>query len=91
MSPHEWEKFLLNLTNVQGLKCQLGEHTFAFIYCICALNQTKAQEISNKTVEIDYLLGDLNLNAANPTHRRAIDVICGEFKKNASYRINYKI
>ena len=70
----------LSIPGFHGLKCCIETHTFAFIYSRCEIKQTMAQELSNKTAEIDYLLGDLNLNTANPIHRKAIDVICGEFK-----------
>ena len=70
----------LSMPDVHGLKCHIESHTFAFVYSRCEIKQMTAQELSNKTVEIDYLLGVSNLNTANPIHRKTIDVICGEFK-----------
>jgi hypothetical protein len=70
-----------SMPGIHGLKCQLEQHTFAFIYSRSPLNHANAQELSHKTSDIDYLLGDLNLSVTNPNHAKAIKIICDKSER----------
>ncbi len=70
-----------SMPGIHGLKCQLEQHTFAFVYSRNPLNHANAQVLLHKTSDIDYLLGDLNLSVTNPNHAKAIEIICDKSKR----------
>ena len=63
--------------NRDGISCQIGDHRFTFIYSNHSLSLNEAASLHSRTADMDYLLGDLNLNPKYSNELKALYMICG--------------
>ena len=55
-------------------------HSFSFVYCRSTPNLYEVEWLLSKTVDSNYILGDLNLDTNIPLHREKISKLCSEDK-----------
>ena len=67
-------------TQIQGINCKLDGHSVAFLYCRVSPTKTEAKYIYEKTKEVNYLMGDLNLDPQDHEQEQKLVIIKGRKK-----------
>ena len=62
---------------VQGINCKVNDHSIAFLYCRVTPTIAEAEHILGHTQEIQYLMGDLNLDPQHYDQEQKLDIIKG--------------
>ena len=62
---------------VQGINCKVNDHSIAFLYCRVTPTIAEAEHILGHTQEIQYLMGDLNLDPQQYDQEQKLDIIKG--------------
>ena len=67
-------------TQIQGLNCKIDGHSLSFLYCRVTPTKTEAKYIYEQTKDVDYLLGDLNLDPQEYEQEQKLVIIRGRKK-----------
>ena len=67
-------------TQIQTTSGSVRGKSFSFVYCRSTPTLSEVEWLQAKTVDANYLLGDLNLDSNITTQREKISIICSKYK-----------
>jgi len=77
-------------TQIQTMSGNIRGHSFSFVYCRSTPNLHEVEWLLSKTVDSNYILGDLNLDTNIPLHREKISKLCSDGKTSLLDEITTK-
>ncbi len=75
---------------VQTLQCSINKHSFSFVYCRTTPSTAETEWIKKMTNNIQYLMGDLNLEPTKHDQNNKLQTICNRSKKSLLKEITTK-